>query len=84
MRLLAGCLGLAIGALLISVPSSARAEVCALYADGTSDCYFSTKAQCMESVRSRHGSCIERGNTSKPENAGSRANPPARNKPAAR
>ena len=63
MRFLAGCHGFIIAALLIGIPSSARAEVCALYADGTSDCYFSTRAQCMASVRSRHGSCIERGNT---------------------
>jgi hypothetical protein len=86
MRFLAGYHGFAIAALLIGVPSSARAEVCALYADGTSDCYFSTRAQCMASVRSRHGSCIERGNAgAKPaEKPTTGANSPAKSKPAAR
>ena len=78
-------LGLGIAMMLFAtlpftMPSAARAEICALYADGTSDCYFTSKAQCMAGVRSRGGSCIERGNTAtKPEKPGSRA----RTKPAA-
>ena len=74
MKCLAACFGLMIVVLLAGMPSPARAEVCALYADGTSDCYFSSIGQCRESVRSRGGSCIERGGSGQP----SRAKKPAR------
>jgi hypothetical protein len=66
MRHLAICCGLAMVLLLAGMPPSARAEVCALYGDGTSDCWFKSISQCRESVRSRGGSCIERGTQSAP------------------
>lgn len=54
-------LGLGIAVALFAMSSTARAEICALYMDGTSDCYFTSKAQCMAGISARGGSCIERG-----------------------
>ena len=83
MRCLGICQGLAVAALLTGLSSSARAEICASYADGTSDCYFKTLAQCQAGIRSRGGSCIQRGSTAKPPDTSSRSKP-AKSKPATR
>ena len=83
MRCLGIYPGFVVAALLIGLSSSARAEICASYGDGTSDCYFTTMAQCQAGIRSRGGSCIERGSTAKPADSNSRSKP-AKSKPAAR
>jgi tetratricopeptide (TPR) repeat protein len=59
MRMLAGCCGLVMVALLANAPSAAHAGWCAQYQTGGSNCGFSSEAQCRAAISGMGGWCIE-------------------------